>query len=135
MTPDKEQIVDSVDSTVITDTVSTLIQPPPRKLSVIVLPPFDKIANEGISPDVQKYLEREISKDTSLNVIKFPYRALMNVPYQNVFDKKYCKPITDKVDADIIVMTKLELKVRTGQMTSDTWGVSFRIYNVRTDDQ
>jgi hypothetical protein len=106
-----------------------------RKLSVIVLPPFDKIANEGISPDVQKYLEMEIAKDTSLTVIKFPYRDLMNIPYHNVFDKKYCKPLTDKIETDIIVMTKLEQEERTGQMGSDKWNLLIRIYDVAADEQ
>jgi hypothetical protein len=67
-------------------TTGTLTQGPLRKLSVIVLPPFDEIANEGISPSVQKYLETEISNDTSLTIIKFPYKDLMIVPYHIVFD-------------------------------------------------
>jgi hypothetical protein len=116
-------------------TTETLTQGPLRKLSVIVLPPFDEIANEGISPSVQKYLETEISKDTSLTLIKFPYKDLMNVPYHNVFDKKYCKPITDKVDADILIMTKLEQRERSGQMTSDKWNLLIRLYNVKKDNQ
>jgi hypothetical protein len=106
-----------------------------KKISVIVLPPYDLIANEGISPDIQKYLETEISSDTSLTVIKFPYKDLINVPYHNVFDKKYCKPIADKVHADIIIMTKLELRERTGRMTSDNWNLSIRFYNVERDSQ
>jgi hypothetical protein len=106
-----------------------------RKLSVFVLPPFDKIANEGISPNIQKYLEMEIAKDTSLTVIKFPYRDLMNIPYYNVFDKKYCKPIAEKIETDIIVMTKLEQEERTGQMGSDKWNLLIRIYDVAADEQ
>lgn len=45
-------------------------------LRVLVLPPFDEIANAGISPDIQKYLESEIIKDTNLILIKFPLRQL-----------------------------------------------------------
>ena len=134
VTGDNVLTPDSIQTTSDT-TTGIMIQSPLRKLSVIVLPPFDEIANAGISPSVQKYLETEISKDTSLTLIKFPYNDLMNVPYHNVFDKKYCKPITDKVDADIIIMTKLEQRERTGQMTSDKWSLSIRLYNVKKDNQ
>ena len=106
-----------------------------RKLSVLVMPPFDFIANEGISPDTQKYLEEELSKDTGLTIIKFPYKKLMNVPYQNVFDKKYCKPVVEKIKADKIVMTKLDQVTRTGSMATDKWNVTIRIYDINTDKQ
>ncbi|HMK18707.1 MAG TPA: hypothetical protein VK492_10920 [Chitinophagaceae bacterium] len=105
------------------------------KFSVLVLPPFDVIANEGISPDIQKILEKTISNDTTLALIKFPYQQLMNVPYQNVFDKKYCKPITDKLQTDIILMTKLEQATRTGQITRDRWSFQIKIYNTKTEKQ
>lgn len=107
----------------------------PEKLTIIVLPPYDEIANAGISPNIQGYLEKEISKDSSVTLIKFPYKDLMNVPYYHVFDKKYCKPITDKVEADILVMTKLDLKERTGQMNFDQWTFKIRIYDVKNDRQ
>src|SRR5687768_1445385 len=113
VTDDNARMVDSVLAP--NDTASaTTIQLPFTRLSVLVLPPFDEIANEGISPGVQEYLEREISKDTSVTLIEFPYKDLMNVPYHNVFDKKYCKPITDRIDADVVIMTKLDQEERTG---------------------
>jgi Cft2 family RNA processing exonuclease len=59
----------------------------------------------------------------------------MNVPYQNVFDKKYCKPITDKLQIDIILMTKLEQATRTGQITRDRWSFQIKIYNTKTEKQ
>lgn len=104
-------------------------------LSVLVLPPYDIVANGGFSPHIKNYLETEISKDTSLTVIKFPYKQLMNVPYQNVFDKKYCKPITDKIDADVIVMSKLDLKTQVGEMSLDKWSFEIRIYYPSSDKQ
>ncbi|MGZ4059335.1 MAG: hypothetical protein ACXVPU_09915, partial [Bacteroidia bacterium] len=105
------------------------------KLSVIVLPPYDEIANEGISPDIQKFLETEISKDTNLTLIKFPYKQLMNIPYSNVFDKKYCKPIADKLKVDIIVMSKIIIIARTNDMTADIWSLKIKIYNPNTGIQ
>jgi hypothetical protein len=106
-----------------------------RKISVLIFPPYDFIANEGISPDTQKYLEEELSKDTSLTVIKFPYKKLMNVPYQNVFDKKYVKPVADKIKTDKIVMTKLDQVTHTGNMNTDKWNLRIRIYDTNTGKQ
>lgn len=105
------------------------------KLSVLVLPPFDEIANEGISPNIQKILERTFSNETGFTLIKFPSRQLMNVQYQHVFDKKYCSPITDKIKTDIIIMSKLDQVTRTGNMTTDTWNFKIKIYNIRTGSQ
>jgi len=96
------------------------------KLSVLVLPPYDLVANGGFSPHIKNYLETEISKDTSLIVMEFPYKQLMKVPYQNVFDKKYCQPITDIIDSDVIIMSKLDLQF--GEMSIDKWSFQIRIY-------
>jgi hypothetical protein len=104
-------------------------------LSVLVLPPYDAIANAGISPDIQKYLESIFTTDTTLRLIKFPYRQLMNVSYQNVFDKKYCSPITAKIKTDIIIMSKLDQATGTGNMITDKWNFKIKIYNTKTGNQ
>ncbi len=108
---------------------------PQTKFSVIVLPPYDEIANAGISPDIQRYLETEISKDTSFALFKFPYKQLVGVFYQNIYDKKYCNPIVNKTKADIIIMTKLDQIARTGKMSTDKWNFQIKIYNVKADKQ
>jgi len=105
------------------------------KLSVLVLPPYDEMANEGISPDVQKFLELVISQDTCLTLLKFPLVKLMGVPYQMIFDRKYCKPVIEKVKTDIIVMSKLDLVSRTGSMITCKWDLHLRIYNTNIDNQ
>ena len=120
--------------TVLHDTIKN-VKARPVKLTVLVLPPYDEIANEGISPDVQKYLEELISKDTGLVLIPFPLKKLMQVPYHNVFDKKYCKPIVEKVKTDIMVMSKIDLADRKGQMASDKWNLRVRIYNTHANKQ
>lgn len=106
-----------------------------EKETILILPPFDVIANEGISPPVQEFLEAVIAEDTSVTLIKFPFRELMNIPYHNVFDKRYCKPITDVVKADINVMTKLEQRKRTGNMATYKWDLRVRVLNTRTNRQ
>jgi hypothetical protein len=104
-------------------------------ITVLVLPPYDAIANEGISPNIQKYIENVFTTDTTFRLIKFPYRRLMNVSYQNVFDKKYCSPITDKIKTDVIIMSKLDQSTGTGKMTTDKWNFKIKVYNTRTGSQ
>ena len=105
------------------------------KSSVLVLPPYDLIANEGISPDVQKYIENIITNDTTFKLIRFPYRQLNNVPYQNIYDKKYCGSITEKLSTDFIIMSKLDHTTNTGNMTTDKWNFAIKIYNTKTGSQ
>jgi hypothetical protein len=106
-----------------------------HKLTVLILPPYDEIANAGISPDIQQYLENELAKDSSIILIKFPLKKLMGVPYQMVFDKKYCKPIIDKIKTDMIVMSKIDQVLPTGSMSNDKWKIQFRIYNTNSETQ
>lgn len=105
------------------------------KLSVLVLPPYDIIHNRGISPDILEYLEKVIGNDTSVTLIKFPLKKLMNTPYQNVFDKKYCKPILEVVEAQIVIMSKLDHIESTGKMSTDKWALQIRIYNTAAEIQ
>jgi hypothetical protein len=128
-----EKIFTTIQTEVIDSPATVASQQP--KLSVIVLPPYDKIANEGISPDIQNYLGMEILKDSTLSVIKFPYKLLMNVPCQSVFDKKYCNPIFDKIKADVFVMSKLDQVTHTGYMTKDKWNLRIKIFNAKTGNQ
>jgi hypothetical protein len=106
-----------------------------NKISILILPPFDEIANGGMSPDIQKMLEEQLSRDFDLSVIKFPYKKLMNVPYQNVFDKKYCKPILEKVHPDVIIMTKIDHITEGTEMEKDKWDLRIRFYFVKTNKQ
>jgi hypothetical protein len=105
------------------------------KISVLVLPPYDEIANAGISPDIRKYIEDIISKDTNLILIPFPFKKLMNVPYSQIFDKKYCKSIIEQIQTDIIVMSKLDLMEKTGYMPTNRWNFAIKIYYINTGEQ
>jgi hypothetical protein len=84
--------------------------------TVLVLPPYDFIASEGISPDIQQYLENALQNNTSVKLIKFSYKKFMGVAYQNVFDKKYCRPILQKIKVKFIIMTKIEQAAKNGNM-------------------
>jgi hypothetical protein len=106
-----------------------------KSLNVIVLPPYDVIANEGISPDITKSLETVLKRETKLEVMKFPYQKLINANYHMVYDKKYCREIIEIVDPDIIVMSRLDLTKKTGNMEADRWNFEIKIYDVSSDQQ
>jgi|GEM_PF-7132215 len=126
----KETLSDHKHTEVANFTLST-----PFKPKLIVLPAYDKISNRGISPKIQKTIETQLQTSTEFILIDFPSKDLMHVPYQNVFDKRYCKPITDNINCDIIIMSKLELVKKTGNISTDLWNVRFKIYNVNSNKQ
>jgi hypothetical protein len=103
-------------------------------IKVLVLPPYDEIANAGVSPDTQAMLETALTIHGQLSVIRFPFKTLMGVPYQMVFDKKYCEAILAKVDCDIIIMTRI---VTNNERKAGSWPWTYhvRVYNVRTKKQ
>lgn len=82
---------------------------------VFVLPPYDKIANRGISPNIRECIENNLSSIDSIRLIPFSVKDMMGVAYQNIFDKKYCKPILEKVSTDFIVLSKIDLRTQTGK--------------------
>jgi hypothetical protein len=107
-----------------------------EKISILILPPADgMVSTAGITPDFAQYLATALAMDSALCPIKFPYKKLQNTPYLHIFDKRYCKPISDKVETDIIIMSELEFVHRTGNINSDQWHIRIRIYNTKTDRQ
>jgi len=116
------------------DTIAAPSKPALEKISILVLPPYN-VADASIAPNIRKFLEEEIAKDSSMGLIDFPFRDLMNVAYQNVFDKRYCKPLVGKVDADIFIMSKLDQKKGAGEQDADRWSFAIRIYDVKDDSQ
>lgn len=127
-------MISETKDSILSDSLKTKIKPL-SKLSVIVLPPHDENANEGISPPIQKYLESVILMDTSLTLIKFPYKQLINIPYHNIFDKKYCKPIIDVLKADVVLMSKIEQVTSTGDLSKNKWNFQIRIYKTQANTQ
>lgn len=97
---------------------------------VFVLPPHDKIANRGISPNIRECIENNLTSIDSINLIPFSVKDMMGVAYQNIFDKKYCKPILEKVSTDFIVLSKIDLRTQTGKMSTDTWDFEIKIYDI-----
>ena len=111
-----------------------MINPRDSTVKVLVLPPFDEIANAGTSPDVRIIIESSLANLGQLSVISFPFKELMGVPYQMVFDKMYCQPILEKVDCDIIIMSQI---ITDNERKPGIWPWSYkiRVFNVKSGKQ
>lgn len=113
---------------------ATLTNQRDSTVRVLVLPAFDEIANAGVSPDIRKIIESALATQGQLSVISFPFKRLVGVPYQMVFDKKYCKPVLEKVDCEIIIMSQIitDNERKPGVLP---WSYKIRVYNTRTGKQ
>lgn len=74
-------------------------------------------------------IEEELNKFDNILVKPFPLKALMGVSYQGVFDKKYCPPIIEKVDADFLVLTRFTSEHIALNRSEMDWGYELRIVN------
>lgn len=84
--------------------------------------------------DFNPIIESELSLSDRFNVHPFPLKKLMGVPYQGVFDKKYCQPIIDKVDVDYLILTRFKGDI-TEHLKNDGWGYDVKIVNTKTLNQ
>ena len=85
--------------------------------------------------DFNPVIETELNKFDNFRVKPFPYKKLMGVPYQGVFDKKYCRPIIEKVSVDFLVLTRFDKRYDELNRTGIDWGYELRIVNTKTLEQ
>lgn len=85
--------------------------------------------------DFNPVIESELNKFENIKVKPFPYKSLMGVAYQGVFDKKYCPPIIEKVDVDFLVLTRFDKRYDELNRSETKWGYELRIVNARTLEQ
>ena len=104
-----------------------------EKPTVLIIPAFDLHTNGGFSPEIQYLLESKFSENLEIRLIKFPLKKLMNIPYQNVYDKKYCTVILEKVKTDFIIMSKIELENIIA--SPKKWNLNFRILETKNGKQ
>ncbi len=85
--------------------------------------------------DFNPVIGSELNKFENIKVKPFPYKTLMGVTYQGVFDQKYCSPIIEKVNVDFLVLTKFDK--RYGELNSGKmkWGYELKIVNTETLEQ
>lgn len=85
--------------------------------------------------DFNPVIERELNTFETIDVKPFPYKTLMGVAYQGVFDKKYCPPIIEKVDADFLILTRFDKRYDELNRKPAKWGYELRIVNTKTLEQ
>lgn len=85
--------------------------------------------------DFNPIIETELNKFESVNVIPFPYKTLMGVSYQGVFDIKYCDPIIEKVDVDYLVLTRFTGNRFQLNDEKENWGYETRIIDCQAMTQ
>ncbi len=89
--------------------------------------------------DFRNTLESEISKNKQFEIVPFPNKKLLGVTFQGVYDKKYCKPIIEKIDADYIIMTRYLGNIIQGIELTDEkttiWGYEVKILNTTSWNQ
>lgn len=105
-----------------------------RKINVIVL----QCSNGYGRNDFNRAIEAEISKNDGFSIVPFPNKKLLGIPFQGVYDKKYCFPIIEKLDIDYIVMTRFLGNIMEGVEMNDEnfiWGYEIKILNVTSMNQ
>ena len=82
-------------------------------------------------------LEESLKTQKNLSIPKNVYAEFyrLNVNYHMVYDKKFCKDVIDKMNPDVVLMSKLVHNLETGNMRTDTWDFEVKIYNSITDVQ
>jgi hypothetical protein len=126
---------ETVDSTLVDNSSKTNIQK--DSIEILILPSYDKIHNVGGSPDVMRILEDILSNKENFKIIPFNSINWSGVTFQMIFDKRYCKPILEKVNCDIIIMSHIIAGNDDGSEPGigEPWAYKTKIYNIKTDKQ
>ena len=86
--------------------------------------------------DFRNIIEKEIGENNQFEIIPFPNKNLLGVTFQGVYDKKYCKPICEKINVDYIIMTKYLGNIVQGieliNEKTTIWGYEIKILNTKS---
>ncbi|GGB77874.1 hypothetical protein GCM10007424_17450 [Flavobacterium suaedae] len=106
-----------------------------EKTTILVIQCSNGYNYSGGGYDFNPLLEKELRKIDDFEIVEFSYKKLMGSIYQGVYDKKYAKPIMEKIDADIYIMTRFadDFLERRGKATN--WGYELKLLNTKTMEQ
>ncbi|MEM6264188.1 MAG: hypothetical protein AAGI38_16855 [Bacteroidota bacterium] len=104
-------------------------------LSIMVVPCANGYVYETKNYDLDLIIERELKKLDGIYVKPFPYKTLMGVAYQGVFDKRYCLPIIEKVEVDFLILNRFANEFDEFTLPKKDLGYEVRIVNTRTLEQ
>lgn len=121
------------DSSKVIEGVSTLNNIPKiNTFEIIVVQCANGYEYEMHNYDFNPVIEIELNKFENINVKAFPYKSLMGVPYQGVFDKKYYSLIIKKVDVDFLILTRFDKGYNEFKSLEMKWGYELKIVNTKT---
>ena len=105
-------------------------------ISVLALPCSNGYDFATSNFDFVPFVSSELTKYKGISVLPFPFKRLKHTAYYGVYDKRYCRPIIDKVNADYILMTKFS-EPHPDAIGNDTvkWGYEIKILNTKTMHQ
>jgi hypothetical protein len=104
-------------------------------LELIIVPCANGYEYAMHNYDFNPVIESELNKFENIKVKPFPYKTLMGVTYQGVFDKKYCPPIIEKVDVDFLILTRFDKRYDELNSSKMKWGYELRIVKTETLEQ
>lgn len=104
-------------------------------IEVMVIPCSNGYEYAMHNYDFNPIIESELNQFKNINVKPFPFKKLIGVPYQGVFDKKYCRPILENVDVDFLILTRFSEKYSRLTGVEKKWGYELRIVKSKTLEQ
>ena len=102
------------------------------KIKIMVIPcsnDYD-FGTNGI--ELTPYIEEALKQSDSIEVVPFPFKEMKGTGYFGVYDKRYCKPILDKVHADYLIMSELRGNPEGRFKSDSSWGYGTKILNTKT---
>jgi len=121
------ETINTVSKEAIIDTIDTI--------EVMVIPCSNGYEYAMHNYDFNPIIESELNQFKNINVKPFPFKKLIGVPYQGVFDKKYCRPILENVDVDFLILTRFSEKYSRLTGVEKKWGYELRIVKSKTLEQ
>lgn len=108
-----------------------------KKITVLVIQCSNGYEYSMFGFDFNPIIESELKRIENVEVIPFSLTKLLGVTYQGVYDRKYCKPILDKIDADYYIMTRFtgEYHQDTPKMSKMNWGYETKVLNTKSMQQ
>ena len=104
-------------------------------VNVMILPCANGYEYAMHNYDFNPILETELNQFKNVRLHPFPLKKMMGIPYQGIFDKKYCRPILEKVNVDFLILTRFSQNYSGFNRNENNWGYELRILNAKTLEQ
>ncbi|GAA3509543.1 hypothetical protein GCM10022393_22630 [Aquimarina addita] len=131
----KKEIVRTSDSIDIEMMVESSIKNSIDSIDVMIIPCANGYEYKIHGYDFNPIIEHTLNDVSQIKVHPFPVKKLIGVPYQGVFEKKYCAPILEKVQVSYLIMIRFTDNPFSNDPTKRSWGYQTRILKTKTMEQ